>query len=140
MTLDDLTAAESPADRTARLRAQRLGQPAPMIPAVGTKAYLHYRGSMRPAASAPAQPVRPMREVTPASIAIPSLDLAPECPITGNRYANKVEWIQALWATGILDTVSIAEIVGHRTTEAEVCRALCRRARRSSSRAAAGAL
>jgi len=86
----------------------------PIIPVPGTPDYTAYRGSLRPSISAP--------EVVPPSVmTVPPLDLLPECPVTGSRFATHRDWIEALWQTGVLDTVDIAEIIGGRTTEAYVC-------------------
>jgi len=95
-------------ERAAQIRASR--QPAP-IPVPGTDDYTAYRGGLRPSQPTKRQPV----------MTVPQLDLLPECPVTGSRFATHRDWIEALWETGVLNTVDIAEIIGSKTTEAYVC-------------------
>jgi len=94
----------------------------PITPYPGTPDYTAYRGSLRPSISAP-------EAVSPPVMTVPALDLLPECPVTGSRFATHRDWIEALWQTGVLDTVDIAEIIGGKTTEAYVCRVVARRRR-----------
>lgn len=101
-------------EKAAATRAAR--QP---IPFPGTSDYTAYRGSFI-AIQRREPPRRPI-------MIVPSLDLLPECPITGSRFATHRDWIEALWQVGVLDTVDIAEIIGGKTTEAYVCGILSKR-------------
>ncbi len=88
------------------------------IPVPGTPDYTAYRGSFI---------ATPLREPSRQPVmTVPPLDLLPECPVTGSRFATHREWVEALWETGVLDTVDIAEIIGGKTTEAYVCRVLAK--------------
>ena len=89
-----------------------------LIPVPGTDDYTAYRGSFI---------VTPLRETPRRPVmTVPPLDLLPECPVTGSRFATHRDWIEALFETGVLDTVDIAEIIGGKTTEAYVCGVLIR--------------